>query len=155
MTSLDANTLDAKTLHPKTLDAETLEAPLNSNQILLTQVVSHGRKLDLLPVQDSHGLHFVAHERFLIDPKSHLAITYGHRHVVVHPHFLYFQPTPHGDQCIYLTLADDLTISFRGVHEITDEFIEKVHVEFKKDIINKRGWFACSLCEVMEGSSLG
>ena len=153
MTSLDANTLDANTLDAKTLDAKTLEAPVNSNQILLTQVVS--RKLDLLPVQDSNGLHFVAHERFLIDPKSCLAITYGHRHVVVHPDFLYLQPTPHGDQCIYLTLADDLTISFRGVHEITDEFIEKVHIEFKKDIINKRGWFACSLCEVTESSSLG
>tara|TARA_Y100000748_G_scaffold237328_1_gene201347 strand:- start:2816 stop:3313 length:498 start_codon:yes stop_codon:yes gene_type:complete len=134
----------------ETLDLKTLESPVFKHEIRLND-----HKFDLSPVQDSHGLHFVCNQRFLIDPTSPLVIKYKDHDTFIHQNFLYLQSSPHGDQCIYLILAEDLTVSIRGVHKVTPEFIEKVPDEFKKDIINKQGWFACSLCEVIEGSSLG
>lgn len=110
---------------------------------------------DLVPTEDPYGLHFVYHGRFVINPNIPLLIMYKNTDILVHQYFLHLQPSPVGDQCIYIQLADDLVVSMRGIHKITKQFLNMLPNEFKKDILNKEGWFACSMCEVIEGKSLG
>jgi len=110
---------------------------------------------NLAPTEDPYGLHFVYHGRFVINPNIPLSIIYKNTDILVHQYFLHLQPSPVGDQCIYIQLADDLVVSMRGVHKITQQFIDMLPNEFKKEILDKEGWFACSMCEVIEGKSLG
>jgi len=110
---------------------------------------------DLVSTEDPYGLHFVYKGRFVINPNISLSIKYKNRNILVHPSFIHLQPSPAGDQCIYIKLADDLVVSMRGVHKITQQFLNILPNELKKDILNKEGWFACSMCEVIEGNSLG
>ena len=110
---------------------------------------------NLEPTEDPYGLHFVYNGRFVINPKIPLLILYKNTNILVHQYFLHLQPSPVGDQCIHIRLAEDLVVSMRGAEKITQQFIDMVPNELKKDILDKEGWFACSACEVIEGESLG
>ena len=110
---------------------------------------------DLMSVEDTYGPHLVYQGPFLINPYSELVILYKGKSIVVDKQFVRLQQSRAGDNCIYLVLAQDLRLAIRGIHRITPEFIEMVPNELKKGIINKHGWFACSLCEVIEGESIG